>query len=278
MELFILFCSGILLGISYVLEKKLVVEKFHPATFVVLISSVSTLLSLPLLLYQFKTPIYLLYWILTIGSVIAYGLGFLCSIKAYRKIDASTVGLVSRLNIIITALLAILLLKERYSFISYIALGLIFVGSLLIVFEKGRVHINYGVVYAILMACGYAISAVIDKEILRHFSPFTYVVINNFFVALVFSSVKEARKEAYSLFVKKSSQVIVISLFSISSWVGFLFVLQSGSVSRIYPIFESVALVSTVGAGIVFLKETDKLIQKIIGSVIIISGIFLFGM
>lgn len=75
MELFVLLSSGVLLGIMYVLEKKLSVEKFHPITFVILISAVSTVLSSPLLLYQFKTPPYIFYWILTVVSVIAYGLG-----------------------------------------------------------------------------------------------------------------------------------------------------------------------------------------------------------
>lgn len=275
MELFILVCSGILLGIKYVLEKRLSAEKYHPATFVVLITSISAILATTLLLYQFRFPSHILYWMLTITSVVAWGLGYLFSFKAYRKLDASTVGLISRLSILITALLAILLLKERYTFLSYIALGLIFVGSSLIVFEKGRIRINTGVVFSMLMASGYAISAVLDKEILRYFSPFTYVAVNNFLVAVIFSSVKEARSEAYHLLMKKPLQVALISLVSISSWFGFLFVLQSGSVSRIFPIFDSLSLISTVGAGIIFLKEKNRLVQKIVGTIIVVWGIFL---
>ena len=275
MELFILFFSGILLGIAYILEKQLAAENYHPATFVLLVSAVSTLLSIPLLLYQLKISSSIVYWILTIGSVGAYGLGNLFSYKAYRTSDASVVGLINRLSIVVAAIFGIALLKELYTLTSYIALLLIFAGSVLIVFEKGTIRINAGVMYAVLMAVGYGISAVMDKEILKQFSPFTYVVINNFLVALLFSSFHQARKEAYRLFLNKSLLVICIALLSVSSWVGFLFVLQSGAVSRIFPIFDSLSLVSTVGAGIIFLKERSQMAQKIIGTIIVLAGIFL---
>lgn len=169
----------------------------HPATLVVLISGTSFLVSLPLLLYQFKISHTWTYWLIALLSATAYGAGNLFSFKAYKLVDASVVGLVNRLNIVFAAMVGILFLTEIYTFKSYLGL---------------------------------------------------------FFVLIVLTGILAA-----------------------SSWIGFLYVLQTGAVSKIFPIYDSLALICTVGAGIIFLKEKQKLLQKTIGTLIVITGVFLLG-
>lgn len=275
--LLILSAAGIALGVAYILEKKLSLDQFHPATYVALIAGTSSIVSLPLLTYQFKVPHLWSYWLIVLVSVFAYGTGNLFSFKAYKLIDASEVGLIGRLNLVFTALIAILFLSEIYTPRSFLGLFLVFAGSSVIFFDKGKISLNRGVIYALIMALGYGLAALFDKIILQEFSPFTYVVVNNFLVSLMFLTFKEARKESLQLIKKHPLLVILTGILAAGSWVGFLFVLQSGSVSKVFPIFDSLSLVSTVGLGILFLKERNKLFQKIIGSALIIFGVFLLG-
>ncbi len=277
MHILILFLSGISLGFAYILEKKLAQKKFHPATLVVLVAAMSALISSPLLLYQFKVAHTWPYWILALGSIIAYGLGNLFAFKAYALVNASVVGLINRLNIVFTVFIGILFLAETYRARSYFGLLLILIGSLMVVYKQGRFTIHKGIVFAVVTALGYGLAAVFDKVVLREFSPFTYIVLNNFLVALLFSTVRQARSEAWTLLRKHTLLIVLISLFSASSWIGFLYVLQSGAVSKIFPIYDSLALVCTVTLGIFFLKEKGNLIQKVAGTIAVITGIFLLG-
>ena len=277
MELLILFIAGISLGFAYICQKKLALDRFHPATYVLLISSTSFIVSLPLLMYKFRIPEIGIYWLLVFISVITYGLGSLFSFKAYKLIDASEVGLINRLNIVFTAIIGILLFSEKYTLQSYLGLLLVTTGSLIIVFEIGKLSLSKGVIFALIMALGYGLAAVFDKLILNQFSPFTYLVVNNFLVALMFLPFKQARVESVELVKKQTGLVFLTGILVAGSWVGFLYVLQSGSVSKIFPIFDTLALVCTVSVGILFLKERNKLLQKIIGSALVIFGIFLLG-
>ncbi len=277
MEFWILLLAGIFLGLVYVLEKKLSSENFHPATFVALISGVSGLVSIPLLLYQFKVPENILFWILAFVSVATYGIGYLFSFKAYKLIDVSEIGLINRLNIVFTAIVAILFLSETYTTYSYIGFLLIFIGSLIIVFKRGKILINKGLLFALIMAMGFGLSAVFDKVLVSQFSPFTYVVINNLAVSLLFFSFREARQESVRLFKSKPIPILLTGILSAISWVGFLFVLQSGAVSKIFPIYDTLSLICIVGMGILFLGEKEKILQKISGSILVIIGVFLLG-
>lgn len=277
MPLITLFLSGIILGFAYVAEKKLALKNYHPATLVFLIALVSTIIGLPLLLYQFKVPTNPGYWLLTLVSVATYGIGNMYSFKAYKSMDASAVGLINRFNIVLTAIIGIVFLGEAYLTKSYLGLILIFAGSLATVYEKGKFTWNRGVVYSLIMALGYALSAVFDKVLLGQFSPFTYVVVNNFLVALTFSFYGKAKSEAVELIKRQPILVLLAGFLAPVSWVGFLYVLQTGSVSKVFPIFDSSALVSTVILGIILLKETDRLYQKIIGGIAVILGVFILG-
>ena len=93
----------------------------------------------------------------------------------------------------------------------------------------------------------------------------------------MFLPFKQARVESVELVKKQTGLVFLTGILVAGSWVGFLYVLQSGSVSKIFPIFDTLALVCTVSVGILFLKERNKLLQKIIGSALVIFGIFLLG-
>jgi len=260
----------------YVCNKLLSAKEFHAATFSTLYSIVSALLIFPFALAEFRmnldSP---LHTILAIISPVCFGLAFYFGLKAYKTTDVSTVSLFSRLSIPIGAFSGILILSEHYTSKSYLGLILVMFGGLLVVYEKGRIVLNKGIFFSALMASGYGIIIVLDKIVLEKFSPFTYVFTNNAVIVLVFLLFSSAGKELLPAVKKFPLLIFLSAFFGVTSWAGFLKLIEFREISKIYPIWESMALITTVFLGILFLKEKGRIVQKIIGSLITIAGIFL---
>lgn len=264
-------------GISQFLNKKLSLTNQSPSTITATISLVSTVYSIPLLLYNFQIDYSPWTWLIIGCSVAAYGLSLYFGYLAYQTIDASIVVILHKLNIVFSAILGIILISETYTINRYIGLALVFFSSLIIIYDKSTLKITKGIVFAVLMAFTSALAGVLDKRILSNFSPFTYVFINNFLIWILFSIKKAPFKETIRLITTHPLLVTVTSLLSVGSWTLFLYVLSSHQVSQVMPIFKSMALIIPVILGITILHENDKLSQKILGTLLGVIGIILIA-
>jgi len=276
---FILIIASIAIGLTYIVNKKLSHGKFNASTFTCLISYVNAIISIPLLLlfinfYITKNP---LLWLLILISALTFGLSSYFSFRAYKIADASTVSLVHKLNVVLAAIIGILFLNEKYSFLSYVGLSLIVISNLFIIYDGKKITIDKGIFFAFLMASMSALAAVFDKVILKDFSSFTYVFVNSFLTGLMFSFQKGVFREGVKLFKQNTKLVLTTSILTVGSWAAFLFVLKNSTVSKTFPIYKSLSLIVPVILGILILKETNKLWQKIAGTVIGVLGILLLA-
>lgn len=278
MHLIILIFSSLLLGVIYVLCKRLAVEKYSPATLIVLLAFFNAFFGIPILFYEFKVSSQLSFWLLAIISAITYGVGQIFSFKAYKITDASIVGMVSKLSILFTVLGGVLFLSESYKVTGYIGLTLLLLGCLFITYTDKTIKFDKGIVFSMVMAAGFGLAAVFDKVILEEFSPFTYVFVNSVMITLMFSlKSKKVIQDAMDLFLKKKVLVVITALLNLISWLGVLIVLESDKVSKIFPIYDSLSLVTTIFLGIVVLKEKGRVWQKVVGTAVIIIGVVLLG-
>lgn len=274
---FILILASIAIGLTYIVNKKLSHGKFNASTFTFLISCVNALISIPLLYSNFYITKNPSLWILILISALTFGLSSYFSFRAYKLADASTVSLVHKLNVALAAVIGILFLNEKYSYLSYIGLSFIVVSNLFIVYDGKKITINRGIFFAFLMAITSALAAVFDKIILNDFSPFTYVFVNSILTGVLFSFRKGIISEGIQLFRQNAKLVLTTSVLNVGSWAAFLFVLQNTSVSKTFPIYKSLSLIVPVLLGILILKETNKLWQKIAGTIIGVAGIILLA-
>jgi len=278
MIIILLIVIGAFMGMVYLLEKKISFDKYHPATILIAISLIGSIFAVPLLFYKFQIPTEPKYWIVGIASMLVYGIGSLFEFKAYKSVDASTLSLVGKLNIVIAAIIGILLFKDTYMIGGYIGLILIIVGSIVVLYEKKTFHMSKGISFVIFMAIGFAISTILDKIVLNGFSPFTYVFINNFGIGILFLLIyPQARKELWSLIKSYYKLIIPCALLTIVSWAGFLYVLQNYQISYAYTLYEGTSLVAVVVFGIIFLRERSKLWQKLLGLLVLLAGIILLN-
>ena len=128
------------------------------------------------------------------------------------------------------------------------------------------------------MALTAALAAVLDKRIIQDFSPFSYVFINNIFFGATFLFKKNIFTEAIYLFRKSKKLIFISSGLNTGAWAAYLLVLRNNDVSRAFPACESLSLIFPVIFGIIFLKEKNKLWQKIAGAVVGAAGISLLAL
>ena len=269
----LLILAGFLYGLTVIILKKIVSKKYHSTSYTTVIYCSYALFSFPLLFIDFHISTTIGPWLLVLASTIIYSISTAFSFKAYKIMDASTMSIISRLNIVFAALLGILFLKELYVGKSYIGLAFIFISALLLTYEGKSLKMNAGSIYVIVQSLLSALAALLDKLILLSFSSYTYVFINNFLVGSLFLLKKETKKEFVPIVKKNFWLIILTSIFGVVGWTIFLFVLKSTDVSRTIPIYKSIVLFTPVVLGILLLKETKNLWQKMLGLTLGIIGI-----
>src|SRR3989339_1051405 len=131
----ILLLSGLVLGISNVLSKELSKKGFKSHVYTSASNLMSAIISLPFIFYQFYISRSPYIWLLIIISVIIYGFSTTFSFKAYKRIDASTVSIIHKLSVVVAALIGIFFLNEVYTTKKYFGLFLIFISSVVILYE-----------------------------------------------------------------------------------------------------------------------------------------------
>lgn len=275
---FILTLASIAIGLTYIINKKLTHGKVNASTLTFVISYVNAFISIPLLFVNFSITKNPLLWLFVFVSALTFGLSSYFSFRAYKLTDASTVSLVHKLNVVIAALIGIIFLSERYSFLSYIGLILIALCNIFLIYDRKRISIEKGILFAFLMAVTSALAAVFDKIILNDFSPFTYVFVNSILAGVMFSFRKGIVSDGIQLFRQNTKLVLATSVLNVGSWAAFLFVLQNSTVSKTFPIYKSLSLIVPVVLGILLLKETNKFWQKLAGTIIGVAGIILLAL
>jgi uncharacterized membrane protein len=264
-------------GAIYLINKKLTDHSPDASAFTLTTSFGSALLSLPLLLFVQNFSLNSFTAFLVIVSTGTYGLSKFFSFKAYQYTDASLVSIIHKLNLVIVALLGVIFLKESYSTIKIIGLILITLSNIVIFWRGSKFDLNKGFVFALLMAIIGAIPAVMDKMILNNLSPYAYVFINSFIVGIMFSFIPGIWPRAVKVMKQNGQLVTFSSLLTTISWALFLIVLQKTAISTMYPIYKGIQLIVPVGLGILWLKETSMIKQKIVGTFISLVGILLLN-
>ena len=148
--------------------------------------------------------------------------------------------------------------------------------SLLVIYKGSIIKsFNSSVVY-ILLACVFTtFSSIADKVIVNHFSPFTYVFVNNLFIGMVFAFNKQNITDVVKIIKNDFRLLFASSFFMTAGFVLILITLKLHDVSKTLPAFSGLGLISTVLLGIVFLGERQNVIKKLLATISIILGSYL---
>ena len=183
LSLILLTIAGVFSSFSQIANKKLAKPAYSSESLTTAQMLLNALIALPLLFYRFDVPSDFKYWALTLLSTLSFAFSTKYFFKALQLADVSLVSILYKLNIVFVVIIGIALLKESYTIIQSIGLILIIFSSIFVIYKGSIIKsVNLSIIY-VLAACMFTtFSSIADKIVLNHFSPFTYVFVNNLLI------------------------------------------------------------------------------------------------
>lgn len=214
--------------------------------------------------------------IFLILSGIATGLSWLCYYRALQIGDVNKVVAIDKSSIVLTIILAFIILDEKITFIKFISIIIIVIGTYLMIDKKNEAEYTKNrrwLMFVLLSAIFASLTSILGKIGINNINSnlgtairTIIVLIMAWIVVFVTKSHKEIKK-----IDKRSLKFIILSGITTGlSWLCYYRALKDGYASVVVPL-DKFSIVFTVVFSYIFLKE--KLNKKaFLGFLLIILG------
>lgn len=253
----------------------------HDLSFAALIDGSAALVTMVLFLFSGTTitiPTSALPWIGLAASVALSTLGDYLILVSSKYADVADTSILLPLGNIWIALIATFALGEVVTPMRWLAIGFIVIGSMITLAKTGKILLNKGIVAVLIYGIVSAIMMNIDKGVSPNFSIYVYVIVA-YGASSIIMSMLLGRKSIQTLTKEWKRQgwwlVVIGATWSVYS-ILILSAYKLADVSTVIPFMRLFIVVTTVYS-LVFLKERDRMWQKIVGSVIVTSGAILLA-
>lgn len=254
-------------------------EDINPSAFSGLFFLAVGILTIPFLV--FEKIVYSLdpkIWLLVLLSGFLYTICMRIFFMALQNTEVSQVETLATTRTIWLMLLGIIFFKEKIYLSQYIGVFLIFLGLVVIYWQRGEVfsfqkNHFYILAYSFLVSCAYAL----DKYLLTHFSVILFQVIIYLVPAfLSYRFMPFTSQDIKSLLIPKKENYIILSSFFLQmiSTLALYAAYQIGELSLVGPVAQISTIVIII-VGLIVFKERWNLCRKIIGITLTILGIIL---
>ena len=218
-------------------------------------------------------------WTFLILSGLATGASWLCYFKALQIGDVNKVVPVDKTSTVLTMILAVIFFGEKFTAITFAAMVLIMLGTLLMIEKKKCQSVVTGhawLFYAALSAVFAALTAILGKVGIQEVESSLGTAIRTIVVlvmswVMVFLSGKT--KEIVKSPVKELFFIVLSGFATGGSWLCYYKTLQTGPASVVVPIDKLSILVTILFSWLVF-KETLTT-RAGLGLVMIVTGTLL---
>lgn len=212
---------------------------------------------------------------LLIIVVVLYGIFNRYEFYAKKHVEISTLTILFRVASLIAFFASIIFWKESLSVWKLAAAALIVSGSCLAVYKNSfaidRIGLKYAAIAIISLGLGWAM----DKKVSGYFPLAFYAFMtcippNIFLLPFPWIKIKEILNEVRLANYK----IILLAFLNFSGYFLMINAYRYGEASRVVLVVSSSAIL-TVLAGIILLKERERIAKKIIASILALSGIVL---
>lgn len=207
-----------------------------------------------------------------------YSLGNLFIFKAFKVAEASEASVIFASNTLWSVIAAVFMLGEKLNTIKIVGILLVVSGLIAINYSKTSWRVNKGHLFALAGAFLYGIAFTNDAFILNRFKNVSSYMIFAFTLpalTTLFFRPSSIKNIPYFLKSRIMPRLIFCSFFYfLAAFSIFEAYKRGGSASIISPISQS-SLIVTVIISYIFLKERDRVINKILGTILTFSGILL---
>ena len=196
--------------------------------------------------------------------------------KMHSNAHLSISTILTRTRLIWVPIIGFFFLHESLKYSDYLGILIIFVGVSTIMAPK-KLFVDKGALYANLSTFFIAGNVVLLKLAV----PFASIAVINMFQALPGAILypffmKNVRVRIKSLSQTKLLLKTTAALISVAQLFVFVYALNFGEASKINAVYQGM-LVFGVLAGIIFFKERDDIVKKLIGAAITIVGVLILG-
>lgn len=272
--IFFVFLAVIFGTINRLLNRH-VLKETDPYAFALITQIISALILLPLAIINFSLPKSTeAYIVLAIASFL-WALVSFSTYKSYKSTEVSIRDPLNQSKLIWTLIFGILLLGEFVTSNRIIGTLIVFLGISLLMWHPERKFGKFsdtGVKWTIGAAILSATVAIVDKLSLTWFKPEVYGFLVFFFPMLILLAFMPKRTHHIKHLFKIRGKSAVITIFV--GTLTYYFTLKAFSledVTLVYPLIQLSTLLTVLG-GIVIMKEREHFWQKIIATIIIITG------
>ena len=268
--------SGLLFAINKLIFRfALKGGKVNALTFISIHELIAGLLILPFALRSMPYDATSYVVLLIIATTLLIFAADVLSTFALQKIEAGFYQIIGQLRHPVVLIGAAYLFDETLDLQKLIAVSLVVIGVLIALYDKNKLlKLNIGIIQAILSTVFIAFGFLLIKITTRYVEPIALGSISLTGAGLLGLMVAGSTKNLYVRHMNNNTKrlllaaAIIFAVFEVVLYTA----LDIGEASKVTPVMQS-SMVFTLVGGYIFLQERSNLIQKIIGSIVIILGI-----
>lgn len=272
--------SVLFISISNLLQRVLLRdEKSNPAAYSIVfqILTGSMIALFGFLVSDMTFPNLFLYWPNLFVTSISYGVGALFLFKALKDIETSKFAVLFASRIVFTALASSLFLQQHLNERQILGTILILAAILLVSVKRKTFTFGKGDFFALIAAAGFGVGFTNDEYLLNHFNLYPYIfiafILPVFFIApMNISSLKYVKDFLQKTLLIK--MLILCFVYALGAITIYTALQMSTNASQVAAVNLSTVVV-TVLLAVIFLKERDNLVKKILGALLAFIGLLL---
>lgn len=210
---------------------------------------------------------------------IIYAMTDRLNIEARYGLDPSVFSMLKQLSTVFLIIFGFIFLKEEIVLKKVIGSILIIISNVMLAFDKGKFKLNKYFIMSFISNFLFAVAMLINVNISDNFNIAMYTIFTVFTPSIFIfilgrHSIKELKSE-FKLYDKKSFLLSAFTwcLMLISSVRAY----QLGSVTLIAPLLTLTSILNTVYEYFIN-KDKNKIIQKVMASIMIILGVLIIKM
>lgn len=206
-----------------------------------------------------------------------YALSNLFYFKGLKTIEVSESSILSSSKAVWTMLTATIFLGEQVDLARIAGMFLVLAGITVVSWKRRGWKLNKGHFFILTGAFFLGIAFTNDAFLLNHFEAPSYSAIAFLFPALLLLAIRPKSINKFRLFLDKKRlfrMVVASFLLGIGNLSVYYSYQRGGDASQIAPISQS-SIIFVVILAFIFLKERKRFAQKVIGSLLVLIGVWL---
>lgn len=276
-DVFYTIALGFIASIPLILFKKASDERFSSWTYSFWWSALAMLFIAPLALRNYSVPSSQAALFFLALSALSWTLTNMFTMLAFKHTDASVVLLVARLSNVSIFLIGWLFLGDGVNLPKFFGLLLTVIGSMALAYQKGKLQFSKGLIYSLLPVIFLTTAFFFDKQATSHFNPFVFIFLQQILeTGFSFLGIRN-KHEVKDLFVAKKQLLIPAILFFVLGYSGFITLLGRNQLSVLPLTYETTIFLGSMILGTLYLKEREQMRQKILGTILALTGAVLLS-